>query len=67
MTNRLEHAISRLHSMNHEEYASFLQKHTKSKDSEVSFAHIDNSLSHNNAYCNLIWRQTTSKKAYLLI
>ncbi len=54
MTNRLERAIARLHSMNHEEYASFLQKHTKSKDSEVSFAHIDDSLSLNNTYCNSI-------------
>ena len=29
-TSRLECTIARLHSMNHEEYANFLKKHTKS-------------------------------------
>ena len=29
-TSRLERAIARLQSMNHEEYANFLKKHTKS-------------------------------------
>ena len=40
-TSRLERAIARLHSMNHEEYSNFLKKHTKSDNCDVSFAHID--------------------------
>ena len=39
-TSRLERAIARLNSMNHEEYANFLKKHTKSYNCDVSFAYI---------------------------
>ena len=44
-TSRLECAIARLHSMNHEEYANFLKKHTKS-DNLHEFLKFDDYRNH---------------------
>ena len=53
-TSRLERAIAKLHSMNHEEYANFLEKHTKSANCDISFAHIDASSTLNNTHSTSI-------------
>jgi hypothetical protein len=59
-TSRLERAIAKLHSMNHEEYANFLEKHTKSDNCEVNFAHIDAASTINDTHCTISFNEIIS-------